>query len=105
MVKVNQVKIGDNLPLVLIAGPCVVENREITLSTAEKIFEITNKLNIPFIFKSSFKKANRTSLNSFTGLEFDEAISILKEVKERVVRGKGSFVEIVLNDKKIIRLF
>ncbi|MCB0753126.1 MAG: 3-deoxy-8-phosphooctulonate synthase, partial [Ignavibacteriae bacterium] len=82
MVKVNQVKIGDNLPLVLIAGPCVVENREITLSTAERIIEITNKLNVPFIFKSSFKKANRTSLNSFTGLEFDEAISILKEVKE-----------------------
>lgn len=83
MVKVNQVKIGDNLPLVLIAGPCVVENREITLSTAERIIEITNKLNVPFIFKSSFKKANRTSLNSFTGLEFDEAISILKEVKEK----------------------
>lgn len=83
MVKVSEINIGDNSPLVLIAGPCVVENEEITINTAERIVEITGKLNIPYIFKSSFKKANRTSLNSFTGLEFEEAIEILAEVKEK----------------------
>ncbi len=83
MVKVNKIKIGDNSPLVLIAGPCVVENKEITINTAEKIIEITNKLNIPYIFKSSFKKANRTSLNSFTGLDFEDAMQILSDVKQK----------------------
>ena len=83
MIKLNNLTIDNNLPFVLIAGPCVIENEEITLTTAERIFEITDKLEIPFIFKSSFKKANRTSLDSFTGLEFNEAISILKKVKEK----------------------
>jgi len=83
MIKLNNISIDNNLPFVLIAGPCVIENEEITLTTAQRIFEITNKLEIPFIFKSSFKKANRTSVNSFTGLDFDEAISILGKVKEK----------------------
>lgn len=83
MIKVDNIEIGDGKPFVLIAGPCVVENEEITISTAESIIEITDKLNIPLVFKSSFKKANRTSVNSFTGLEFDEAISILKQVKTK----------------------
>jgi len=83
MIKLNNITIDNNSPFVLIAGPCVIENEEITISTAKRIIEITNKLDIPFIFKSSFKKANRTSLNSFTGLEFQEAISILKKVKEK----------------------
>ncbi|MBK7104215.1 MAG: 3-deoxy-8-phosphooctulonate synthase [Ignavibacteriae bacterium] len=81
-IEIGEIKIGENLPLVLIAGPCVIENKEITFLTAEKIKEISDKLNIPFIFKSSFKKANRTSLNSFTGLGFDESIKILEEVKK-----------------------
>jgi len=82
MVKINNITFGENNPFVLIAGPCVIENEEITISTAEKILEISTKLNIPFIFKSSFKKANRTSLNSFTGLEFHEAAKILYDVKK-----------------------
>ena len=81
MVEIDNIKFGENNPFVLIAGPCVIENREITFTTAKTIFEITAKLNIPFVFKSSFKKANRTSLNSFTGLEFSEAVDILKEIK------------------------
>ncbi len=83
MIKINNIQIANNLPFVLIAGPCVIENEEITISTAKRIVEISNKLEIPYIFKSSFKKANRTSLNSFTGLDFEEAINILKEVKEK----------------------
>ena len=81
MVEINNIKFGNNNPFVLIAGPCVIENRDITYSTAQTIFDITTKLEIPFIFKSSFKKANRTSLNSFTGLEFKEASEILIEIK------------------------
>lgn len=84
MVEVNNIKIGDGLPLVLIAGPCVIENESITLYTAEQIKTIAEKLNIPYIFKSSYKKANRTSLNSFTGLNFDEALKILEKVKNEL---------------------
>lgn len=81
MVEINNIKFGDNNSFVLIAGPCVIENKEITFTTAQAIFDLTNKYKIPFVFKSSFKKANRTSLNSFTGLEFSEAAAILKEIK------------------------
>ncbi len=81
MVKINNIIFGDNSPFVLIAGPCVIENRDMIISTAERIKEITSKLNIPFVFKSSFKKANRTSLNSFTGIDFDRVLKIFEEVK------------------------
>jgi 2-dehydro-3-deoxyphosphooctonate aldolase (KDO 8-P synthase) len=84
MVALNDIKIGNENPLVLIAGPCVVENYEITMSTAREIFRITSELKIPFIFKSSFKKANRTSVNSFTGLRFEEARDIFTEVKNQL---------------------
>ena len=66
----------------LIAGPCVIESKEETLHIAKTLDDITNKLNIPFVFKGSFKKANRTRLSSFTGVGDIEAIKILKEVKE-----------------------
>ncbi|MGE5398950.1 MAG: 3-deoxy-8-phosphooctulonate synthase [Ignavibacteriales bacterium] len=81
MIKINNIQIGDNLPFVLIAGPCVIENEELTLRTAEEAVKITSELGIPYIFKSSYKKANRTSLNSFTGLGEQEALKILEKVK------------------------
>lgn len=84
MVEVKNIKFGDNRPFVLIAGPCVVENEEMILSTANEIKKITGELNIPYVFKSSYKKANRTSLNSFVGLEIDEALGILKKVKDEL---------------------
>ncbi|MBS3944233.1 MAG: 3-deoxy-8-phosphooctulonate synthase [Melioribacter sp.] len=84
MVEVGNIKIGNGLPFILIAGPCVIENEEITFSTAEQIKKITDELKIPFIFKSSYKKANRTSVNSFSGLQMKEAIQILRKVKEQV---------------------
>lgn len=83
MISLNNIEISNEHPFVLIAGPCVIENMEISLSTAEYISRITSKLNIPFIFKSSFKKANRTSINSFTGLEIEESLNVFREVKER----------------------
>lgn len=82
MIDIRNVKIGNGFPFVLIAGPCVVENEKITLFTAGQIKEITTKLNIPFIFKSSYKKANRTSIKSFKGIGDSEAIKILSKVKK-----------------------
>lgn len=84
VVEVRNIKIGDNHPLVLIAGPCVVESEEMIFFTASKISEIAARQNIPFIFKSSFKKANRTNLNSFSGLGDEQAISILKKVRDEL---------------------
>ena len=82
MIEIKNVKIGSNLPFVLIAGPCVVENEKITFTTAEQIKKITSKLGIPFIFKSSYKKANRTSIKSFKGIGDSDAIKILNKVKK-----------------------
>lgn len=84
VVKIDSIKIGGNNPLVLIAGPCVVENREIIFSTAEKIKRIAEKNNIPFIFKSSYKKANRSSEGTFTTIGEEKALSILGQVKKEL---------------------
>jgi len=84
MVEIKNIKIGSNLPFILIAGPCVVESEELTYSVAEEIKKITLKLDIPFIFKSSYKKANRTSIKSFKGIGDAEAIKILSKVKEEL---------------------
>jgi len=84
MVEIKNVKLGSNLPFVLIAGPCVVESEKITFSTAEQIKKITAKLGIPFIFKSSYKKANRTSIKSFKGIGDSEAIKILSKVRKEL---------------------
>jgi 2-dehydro-3-deoxyphosphooctonate aldolase (KDO 8-P synthase) len=70
-------------PFVFIGGPCVIEGREITLRTAERLREITSDLHIPFVFKSSYDKANRTSVSSFRGPGLKEGLRILKEVKDR----------------------
>jgi 2-dehydro-3-deoxyphosphooctonate aldolase (KDO 8-P synthase) len=83
MVEVNGIKIGGGNPFVLIAGPCVIESKELIMTTASKIKEITSELNIPFIFKSSYKKANRTSDTSFVGIGDVEALNVLAEVKTK----------------------
>lgn len=70
-----------NTPFFLIAGPCVVEGEEITLSIAREIKKICAELEIPFYFKASYKKANRSSLNSFTGIGNDQALAVLAKVK------------------------
>jgi 2-dehydro-3-deoxyphosphooctonate aldolase (KDO 8-P synthase) len=66
----------------LIAGPCVIESESMAMNIAEKIVGITKKLNIPYIFKGSYKKANRSKLDSFTGIGDEEALKILKKVKD-----------------------
>lgn len=80
-VRIGSVRIGGK-PFVFIGGPCVIEGREITLRTAEALRNIATSLNIPFIFKCSYDKANRTSLNSYRGLGIDEGLEVLQEVRE-----------------------
>jgi len=75
---------GIDQPLFLIAGPCVIESEQLALDTAGALQEITARLGIPFIYKSSFDKANRTSSKSFRGLGVDEGLRILAEVKSQV---------------------
>jgi len=74
--------VGLDQPLFLIAGPCVVESEELQLRTAERLKEITDKLGILFIFKSSFDKANRSSGTSFRGPGMDEGLRILEKVRD-----------------------
>lgn len=67
----------------LIAGPCVIENETLPFEIAENIMAISNELNIPFIFKASYKKANRSKLDSFTGIGDQKGLEILKEIREK----------------------
>lgn len=67
----------------LLAGPCAVEGEDICMEIAEKIITITDKLNIPFVFKGSYRKANRSSISSFTGIGDQEALAILQKVKTK----------------------
>ncbi|MDX9705785.1 MAG: 3-deoxy-8-phosphooctulonate synthase [Weeksellaceae bacterium] len=66
----------------VLAGPCAIEGEEIAFHIAEKLVEITDKLNIPFVFKGSFKKANRSRIDSFTGIGDEKALKILRKVGE-----------------------
>jgi len=82
IIKLQDLKIGNDLPFTLIAGPCQIEGRDHALFMAEKLVKLTSKLNIPFIYKSSFDKANRTSVNGARGLGIDEGLKALAEVKK-----------------------
>jgi 2-dehydro-3-deoxyphosphooctonate aldolase (KDO 8-P synthase) len=79
--KIDNIEFGTGNPLALIAGPCVIESEKIVLQTCEKIKEITTKLNVPFIFKSSYSKANRLSVDSYSGPGMSKGLRILEKVK------------------------
>jgi len=89
MRKQNHVKLNDNviigndLPFSLIAGPCVLENREHALNIASSLVEITKELNIPFIFKTSFDKANRSKIDAKRGIGLEKALPVFQEIKDR----------------------
>ncbi len=76
--------VGLQQPFFLIAGPCVIESQQMALDTAGRLKEITTELGIPFIYKSSFDKANRSSGSSFRGLGMDKGLQILAEVKRQI---------------------
>ncbi len=82
-IKIGPVTFGNNRPLFLIAGPCVIESEEITFHTAERLKEICERRNIGLIFKSSYDKANRTSIGSFRGPGIKKGLRILSDVKSR----------------------
>jgi len=79
--KTGDILIGQGSPLVLISGPCVIEDYETTFEIASFLKELTQKLDIPFIFKASYDKANRTSINSFRGPGITEGLKILESIK------------------------
>lgn len=83
-VHVNSVTIGGKRPLVLMAGPCVIEDEEVTLRIAKGIKEITSRVGMGLIFKSSYDKANRSSIHSYRGPGLEEGLRILGRVKEEL---------------------
>jgi len=81
-IEIYNIKIGKNSPLLLIAGPCVIESELSTLKHAEALKDLTRRFKIPFIFKSSYDKANRSSIDSYRGPGLVKGLAILKRVKE-----------------------
>lgn len=79
---IPKIKHADSGNFFLIAGPCAIEGEEMAMRIAEKIVSITDKLRIPYIFKGSFKKANRSRIDSFTGIGDEKALTILRKVSE-----------------------
>jgi len=82
-IHVKDVKLGGRNPLALIAGPCVIESRKKCLEIADKLAKLARRQQIPFIFKASYDKANRTSIHSFRGPGISKGLEILAEIKEK----------------------
>lgn len=81
IVQVENLRIGKGMPLVLIAGPCVIEDFELTFHIAATLKQLTERLEIPFIFKASYDKANRTAIDAYRGPGLDEGLEILSRIK------------------------
>jgi len=84
IVSVGEIAIGKGNPLVLIAGPCVIENFDATIETAAFLKDLTEELQIPFIFKTSYDKANRTSLGSYRGPGMSKGLEIISSIKDKL---------------------
>ena len=83
-IKIDDFVIGDNKKFILIAGPCVLENEKTAMDTARYLKKLTAKLKIPFIFKASYDKANRTSIKSYRGPGVKKGLTILEKIKEEL---------------------
>jgi 2-dehydro-3-deoxyphosphooctonate aldolase (KDO 8-P synthase) len=83
VVRVGDIPIGGGNPLVLIAGPCVIESEDLVLRTAESVKAVADRLNMPLIFKSSYTKDNRSSAKSWQGPGLEKGLAILRKVKDR----------------------
>jgi 2-dehydro-3-deoxyphosphooctonate aldolase (KDO 8-P synthase) len=83
-VDIGPFKVGGDRPHFLIAGPCVIESEELVLETAHRIADMARALGMPYVFKSSYDKANRTSIASFRGIGIEAGLGILKKVKDQV---------------------
>jgi 2-dehydro-3-deoxyphosphooctonate aldolase (KDO 8-P synthase) len=84
LVKIGDVEVGAGRPLAVIAGPCVIESRESALTHAARLKEAADRVGVPFIFKSSYDKANRSSVKSYRGPGLEKGLEILGEVKNRI---------------------
>ncbi len=82
-IEVGSFTVGGDSPLFLIGGPCVIESQELLFTVAEKMKEITDKLGINYIFKASFDKANRSSINGFRGPGIEKGLEMLQKVKDK----------------------
>ncbi|MFH1238549.1 MAG: 3-deoxy-8-phosphooctulonate synthase [bacterium] len=83
-ITIGKFNVGGDSPLALIAGPCVIETEKITIQTAEAIKRIADKLKIPFVFKSSYDKANRTAVENYRGPGLEKGLKILAKVKKEL---------------------
>jgi len=83
-VRIGDIEIGNGAPLVLIAGPCVIEEAAVTVEIAEYLHALTRELEIPFIFKSSYDKANRTALDAYRGPGLDKGLQILDTIRKKL---------------------
>ena len=84
IVEVDKIKIGGANPLALIAGPCVIESEDLVLKIADQIKVVADRLGFPFIFKSSYLKDNRSSVETYQGPGVDEGLKILDKVKQKI---------------------
>jgi 2-dehydro-3-deoxyphosphooctonate aldolase (KDO 8-P synthase) len=82
--RITNFEVGNTQPLFLIGGPCVIESEQLAVEVAGRLKEITSALAMPYVFKSSFEKANRTSVGSFAGPGMDEGLRILQKVQQDV---------------------
>src|ERR1700680_2958522 len=82
-ISIGNIRIGGNQPMFLVAGPCVIESETHAFQTAERLVEITEHAKVPFIFKASYDKANRSSEQSYRGPGIAEGLRILKKIKDR----------------------
>lgn len=96
-IQVGSTSFGNDLPIVLISGPCQIESRDHALMMAEELVKLTDKLGIPYVFKASFDKANRTSINSPRGVGLEKGLEILAEIKEKF--GCPTLTDIHENDQ------
>ena len=80
----SDISMGADHPLLIIAGPCVIESESFSLHMAERLSSICTKLKVPYVFKSSFDKANRSSIKSYRGPGLEEGLEVLRKVKEKV---------------------
>jgi 2-dehydro-3-deoxyphosphooctonate aldolase (KDO 8-P synthase) len=82
-IKIDRITIGNNAPLILIGGPCVIETKDICIQIAQRLVQITQEIGIPLIFKASYDKANRTSIHSYRGPGLTAGLDILRQIKEK----------------------
>ena len=83
-IKINNIRVGNNNPPLIIAGPCVIESEDVTLHTAQRLKDICGSVGLPFVFKCSYDKANRTSIKSFRGPGIEKGLKILSDIKSKL---------------------